>query len=132
MGDENCGFRVVAVTELGGEEAWPFLRRVMFMEMRVHRPQYLRLYLSAESLNAVMFRIGSYNKGPAPYIHWLDAPLRLYSTTTFLNIAIAYYESSNGNLEYNCLVLPLRRTPGVNGIIKVQHICLVNRSMFNF
>ena len=30
--DGNCGFRAIAVTELGGEEAWPLLRRAIRAE----------------------------------------------------------------------------------------------------
>ena len=77
-----------------------------------------------------MFRIGSHNKGPAPFIHWLEAPLGLYSAATFLNIAIAYYGSSNGNPHYNCLVLPLRRIPEVHGVNKVLYICWVIRNHY--
>ena len=33
IGDGNCGFRTIAVTELGAEEAWPLLRRVTSLEM---------------------------------------------------------------------------------------------------
>ena len=105
---ETC--RAIAVTELGGEEAWPLLRRAMFMEMQKNREQYLHVYLSAETLDNAMFRIGSHSKGPAPFIYWLEAPMGLYSTATFPNIAIAYYGSTDGIPHYNFLVLPLRRT----------------------
>ena len=77
-----------------------------------------------------MFRIVSHNKGPALFIHWLKAPLGLYYAATFLNIAIAYYDASDGNLYYNCLVLPLKRTPGVHGVNKVLRICWVNRNHY--
>ncbi|XP_057518331.1 uncharacterized protein LOC130799241 [Amaranthus tricolor] len=46
IGDGNCGFRTIAVTELGGEEAWPLLRRAMSLKMEKHREQYERVYLS--------------------------------------------------------------------------------------
>ena len=36
IGDENCGFRAIAVTELGGEEAWHLLRHAMSLEMETH------------------------------------------------------------------------------------------------
>ena len=49
--------------------------------------------------------------------------MRLYSAATFLNIAIVYYGSADGNPHYNCLVLPLRRMAGVHGVHKVIHIC---------
>ena len=130
IGDGNYEYRVVIITELGGEEAWPLLLRVMFMEMQVHRPQYLHLYLSSELLDEAMFRIGSHNKGLAPFIHWSDASLRLYSITTFLNISIAYYGSSDGNPEYNFLVFPLRRTQGEHGVNKVVDICYVNGNRY--
>ena len=69
IGDGNCGFRAIAMTKLGGEEAWPILRRAMRMEMQTNRDQYLRVYLSAETLDNAIFRIGSHSNGPAPYIH---------------------------------------------------------------
>ena len=130
LGDGNCGFRAIAATELGGEEAWPLLRRAMCMEMQMNRDQYLSLYLSQESLDDAIFRIGSHSNGPAPYIHWMDAPMALYSAATFLNIGIAYYGSADGNPLYNCLVLPLRKASGVHSVNKVIHICWVNGNHF--
>ena len=53
-----------------------------------------------------------------------------YSAVTFLNIAIAYYGSVEGNPQYNCLVLPLRRMAGVHGVHKVIHIFWVNRNHY--
>ena len=50
----------------------------------------------------------------------------LYSAATFLNIAIAYYGSVDGNLMYNCLVLPVRRAGGMHGVNKLVHILWVN------
>ncbi|XP_057518360.1 uncharacterized protein LOC130799274 [Amaranthus tricolor] len=100
IGDGNCGFRAIAATELGGEEAWPLLRRAMSLEMETHREQYARLYLSADSVEEAIFRVGAHNKGPAPYDHWLEATT-LYSAATFLNIAIAYYGSADGHPMYN-------------------------------
>ena len=61
------------------------------------------------------------------FIHWLKAPLGLYSAVTFLNIGIAYYGSTDGNPNYNCLVPPLRRTTSVQGVHKTIHVCWVNR-----
>ena len=110
---------------MGGEEAWPPLRPAMFMEMQVNREQYLHLYLSAKTLDNVMFRFGSHIKGPAPFIHWLEASLGLYSAATFFNIVIAYYNPTNSNPYYNCLVLPLRRTAGVHGINRNHYIQLL-------
>ena len=52
------------------------------------------------------------------------------SAATYLNIVIAYYGSSNGNPEYNYLVLPIRRIPRVHGVNKVMHICWVNRNHY--
>ena len=69
IGDENCEFRTIAITELGGEEAWPLLQCAMFMEMQTNREQYLRVYLSAKTLDNAMFRIGSHSKELAPFIH---------------------------------------------------------------
>ena len=37
IGDGNCGFRAITATELGGEEAWPLLRRAMSLKMETHR-----------------------------------------------------------------------------------------------
>ena len=99
------------------------------MEMQTNREQYLRVYLSAETLDNAIFRIGSHSKGPAPFIHWLEAPTGLYSTSTFLNIAIAYY-GVDGNPNYNCLLLLLRRTTGLHGVNKVIHICWVTRNHY--
>ena len=82
LGDGNCGFRAIAVTELGGEEAWPILRRAMSMEMQMNRAQYLTLYLSQESLDESIFRVGSHTDGPAPFMHWFDAPMSFYSAAT--------------------------------------------------
>ena len=130
IGDGNCGFKAIAATELGGQEAWPLLRRAMSMEMQMNREQYLSLYLSQESLDKAIFRIGSHDNGPAPFIHWMDAPMALYSAATFLNIAIAYYGSADGNSQYNCLVLPIRKASGVNSVNKVIHICWVNGNHF--
>ena len=100
------------------------------MEMQINRDQYLRLYLSQESLDDAIFRIGSHGNGPAPYIHWMDASMALYSAATFLNIGIAYYGSVSSNPLYNCLVLPLRKAPGVHSVHKVIHICWVNGNHF--
>ena len=58
IGDDNYGFRAIAVTELGGKEAWPILRRAMCMEMQTNRDQCLRVYQSTETLDNVIFRIG--------------------------------------------------------------------------
>ena len=104
IGDGNCGFRAIAVTELGGEEAWPLLRRAMCMEMQTNRDQYLCVYLLTETLENSIFRIGLHSNGPPPFNHWLEASLGLYSAATFLNIGIVYYDSDDGNLNYNCLV----------------------------
>ena len=61
----------------------------------------------------------------------MEAPkMALYSAATFLNIGIAYYGSADGNLIYNCLVLPLRKAPSVHSVNKVIHICWVNRNDF--
>ena len=49
-------------------------------------------------------------------------PIALYSAATFLNIGIAYYGSANGNANYNCLILPLRKAAGVHSVNKVIHI----------
>ena len=130
IGDGNCGFSVIVVTELGGEEAWPLLRRAMCMKMQMNRDQYVSVYLSEEALDNAIFRISSHNNGPAPYIHWMEASMALYSATTFLNIGIAYYGSADGNPMYNCLVLPLRKAVGVHSVNKVIHICSVNRNNF--
>ena len=130
LGDGNCGFRAISVTELGGEETWPLLRRAMCMEIQMNRAQYLSLYFSQESLDDAIFRIGSHGDGPAPYIHWMDASMALYSAATFLNIGIAYYGSVSSNPLYNCLVLPLRKAPGVHSVHKVIHICWVNGNHF--
>ena len=86
----------ISITELGGEEAWPLLRRALCMEMQMNKEQYLRVYLSAEMLDNAIFSIGSHRNGPAPFIHWLEALMALYSATTFLNIGIAYYGSVDG------------------------------------
>ncbi|XP_057544016.1 uncharacterized protein LOC130823414 [Amaranthus tricolor] len=74
--------------------------------------QYLTLYLSQESLDDSIFRIGSHANEPAPFMHWMYAPMALYSAATFLNIAIAYYVSADCNPQYNCLILPLRKASG--------------------
>ncbi|XP_057550450.1 protein FAR1-RELATED SEQUENCE 2-like [Amaranthus tricolor] len=52
--------------------------------------QYLTLYLSQESLDESIFRVGSHTDGPAPFMHWFDAPMAFYSAAT-------------------CLILPLRK-----------------------
>ena len=54
----------------------------------------------------------------------------LYSATTFLNIGIAYYGCADGNPNYSCLVLSLRRTTGVHGVNKDIHICWVNKNHY--
>ena len=130
IGDGNYGFRAIAITELGGEEEWPLLRRAMCMEMQTNKEQYLHVYLSTEMLDNAIFRIGSHSKGPAPFIHWLEAPMGLYFKATFLNIVIAYYGSADSNPHYNCLVLPLRTIAGVHGVNKVIHIFWVNRNHY--
>ena len=61
------------------------------------------------SIAGVVSRCYSHSNGPAPYIHWMDALMSLYSAATFLNIGIAYYSSADGNPLYNYLVLPLRK-----------------------
>ena len=102
----------------------------MCMEMQMNREQYLRVYLSAETLDNAIFSIGSHSKGPAPFIHCLEAPMGLYSAATFLNIGIAYYGSAYGNPNYSCLILPLRKTAGVHSVNKIIHICWVNRNHY--
>ena len=89
LGDGNCGFRALTVTEMGGEDAWPLLRRSMALEMQQHRQQYTRLYLSSESCEDAIHRIGGHAHGPARFDHWMDA-INMYAAATFLNIAIAY------------------------------------------
>ena len=54
----------------------------------------------------------------------------LYSAATFLNIAIAYYGSVDGNLMYNCLVLPVRRAGGMHGVNKRVHILWLNENHY--
>ncbi|XP_057540750.1 uncharacterized protein LOC130818604 [Amaranthus tricolor] len=130
LGDGNCGFRAIAVTELGGEEAWPILRRAMSMEMQMNRAQYLTLYLSHESLDESIFRVGSHTDGPAPFMHWFDAPMAFYSAATFLNIAIAFYGSANGDSLNNCLILPLIKSQAARSVNKLIHILWVNRNHF--
>ena len=110
---------------IGDAIACPLLRRAMSLEMETHRDQYARVYLSAELVENAIYRIGAHSKGPAPYIHWMEMTA-LYSATTFLNIAIAYYGSADGNPMYNCLVLPVRRTGGMHGVNKLVHILWVN------
>ena len=60
----------------------------------------------------------------------MDAPMALYSATTFLNIGIFYYGSADSNPMYNCLVLPLWKAPSVHSVNKVIHICWVNGNHF--
>ncbi|XP_057516592.1 uncharacterized protein LOC130797835 [Amaranthus tricolor] len=122
-GDENCGFRAIAVTKLGGEKAWPLLRRAMSLEMEMHRDQYARVYLSAELVENTIYRIGAHSQGPAPYSYWMKMTA-LYYAITFLNIVIAYYGSADG--KYNCLVLPVRRTGGMHGVNKLVYTLWVN------
>ena len=97
--------------------------------METHREQYARVYLSADLVEEAIYRIGAHNKGPAPYSHWMEM-IALYSATTFPNIAIAYYGSTNGNPMYNCLVLLLRRTGGMHGVNKLIHILWVNGNRY--
>ena len=56
--------------------------------------------------------------------------MALYTAATFLNIGIAYYSSADGNPNYNCLILPLRKAAGVHSVNKVIHICWVNRNHY--
>ena len=72
IGDGNCGFRAIAVTELGGEDTWPLLRRAMSLEMETHRDPYVRVYQSTELVEDAIYRIGAHSKGPAPYSHWME------------------------------------------------------------
>ena len=130
IGDGNCGFRAIVVIEFGGEEAWPLLRLVMCMEMQMNREKYIRVHLSAETLDNVIFSVGSHRDGPAPFIHWLEAPMGLYFAATFLNIGIAYYGFADGNPKYSCLDLSLRRVAGVHSVNKVIHVCWVNRNHY--
>ena len=102
----------------------------MCMEMQINREQYLRVYLSAETLDNAIFSIGSHSKGPASFIHCLEAPIGLYSAATFLNIGIVYYGSADGNSKYSCLILPLRKAAGVHNVNKVIPICWVNRNHY--
>ena len=121
--------------ELLSSQSWEarhdlFLRCATCMEMQTNREQYLRVYLSAETLDNAIFRIGSHSKGPAPFINWLEATMGFYFVATFLNIAIAYYGSANSNPHYNCLFLPIRRTTGVHSVNKVIHLCWVSRNHY--
>jgi len=129
LGDGNCGFRAITVTEMGGEENWPLLRRAMSLEMETHRAQYGRIYLSAQTLEEAIYRVGRHSYGPANFEHWMEAQ-NLYAAATFLNIAIAYYGAPDGNSTYNFLVLPLRRMAGSRGVNKLVHILWVNRNHY--
>ncbi len=129
LGDGNCGFRALTVTEMGGEDAWPLLRRSMALEMQQHRQQYTRLYLSPESCEDAIHRIGGHAHGPASFDHWMDA-INMYAAATFLNIAIAYYGSADCNPYRNWLILPLRRTGGAHGVHKLVHILWVNNNHY--
>ena len=79
--------------------------------METHREQYARVYLSNDLVDEAIHRIGAHNKGPALYNHWMEMTA-LYFAATFLNIAIAYYSSADGNSMYNCLVLPVKENRG--------------------
>ena len=97
--------------------------------METHREQYARVYLSDDLVEEAIYRIGAHSKGPTPYSHWVEMTA-LYSAATFLNKAIAYYGSTDGNSMYNCLVLPLRRTWGMHGVTKRIHILWVNKNHY--
>ena len=56
--------------------------------------------------------------------------MRLYFAATFLNIGIAYYGSADGNPNYSCLILSLRKAAGVHSVNKVIHICWENRNHY--
>ncbi|XP_057541186.1 uncharacterized protein LOC130818925 [Amaranthus tricolor] len=102
----------------------------MCVELQMNRDQYVSVYLSEEVLDNAIFRIGSHSNGHAPYIHWMEAPMALYSAATFLNISIDYYGSADGNPMYKCLVLPLRKAVGMHSVNKVIHICWMNSNRF--
>ncbi|XP_057543857.1 protein FAR1-RELATED SEQUENCE 2-like [Amaranthus tricolor] len=60
-----------------------------------------------------------------PYLFdWIDV------LATFLNIAIAFYGSSNGDSLNNCLILPLRKSQAARSVNKLIHILWVNRNHF--
>ena len=56
--------------------------------------------------------------------------MELYSAATFLNIGIVYYGSADGNPNYSCLVLPLRRVADVHSVNKAINVCWVNRNHY--
>jgi hypothetical protein len=97
----------------------------MSLEIQTHKQQYTSIYLSADAMENAIYRIGGHTKVPAPYLHWMEVS-NLYAAATFLNIAIAYYGSADGNPMYNCLILSVRRTGGTHGVNKVVHILWVN------
>jgi hypothetical protein len=128
-GDGNCGFRAITVTEMGGEDKWPLLRRGMSLEMETHREQYARLYLSPRVVEEHIYRVGRHSHGPARFEHWMESQ-NLYAAATFLNIAIAYYGAPDCGTHYNFLVLPLRRTGGTRSVNKLIHILWVNHNHY--
>ena len=69
------------------------------MTVIVDLEQYARVYLSADSVEEAIFRIGAHNKGPAPFCHWMEMTA-LYSAVRFLNIAIEYYGSADCHPMY--------------------------------
>ena len=115
IGDGNCGFRAITITEMGGEDKWPLSRRGMSLDMETHREQYARLYLSPRVVEEHIYRVGRHSHGPARFEHWMESQ-NLYAAATFLNIAIAYYGAPDCHPQYNFFVLPLRRMGGTRGV----------------
>ena len=106
--DDNCGFRAIVVTELGGEEAWPLLRRAMCMEIQMNIEQYLRVYLLAKTLDNAIFSIGSHSNEPARLFtgwkHRWQCTLQRRFLTLALRIMVLLMV-----IQTNCLTLPLRK-----------------------
>ncbi|KAI5668492.1 hypothetical protein M9H77_18345 [Catharanthus roseus] len=99
IGDENCGYRVVADFLFGDEHQWPEVRRRILCELEHSTNLYVNLVGSEERVNELVHRIHWPVDGPAPYAHWFETPYSLYIIANAFNLCL--------QLNDMCPILPL-------------------------
>ncbi|KAJ9561045.1 LOW QUALITY PROTEIN: hypothetical protein OSB04_006205 [Centaurea solstitialis] len=103
-GDENCGFRAIAVSLGLHEDAWPTIRFQLMEDLNTYKTEYLAMF-GSEDCNTTynnFFRIAQ----AAPYDHWFTMPEIPVLMACKYNV-ILHVIAMAGSLTY----LPLRSAP---------------------
>ncbi|KAI5664738.1 hypothetical protein M9H77_24061 [Catharanthus roseus] len=88
IGDENCGYRVVADFVFGDEHQWPKVRRQMLYELEHSKNVFVNLVGSDVRVNELVHRIHWPVDEPAPYQHWFKTPDSLYIIANAFNLCV--------------------------------------------